>query len=880
MYLIKIFLKNQKGFSSLILIFAVVAVIVGVYLTRNFDLYEFAKARFAPRFASSGASEGIEFIGTDKQVITETPSAQVVVRITSPWQVQPTQNAYLDGLIPVISHVNAQDSSTRTRVAQVTASVDDVNEDGSSFFYKEKVLFAGNGSSLDKSTLGLRFRNLGIPKGVEIKSANIEVYSPKSSWIPVKNRIYGENTANSTPFSISSRPSQKSFTISSSVYDQNVNWKAGTWNSIGDVTNIVKELVSKGEWIEGNSMSFIFKGFGPRWSRKLFPSYDGNNGLSPKLTVIYSETVSPTSSPVPSATVAPSPVMSATPTLSPSPSPLVYVKAALLAEDQAFTKNLITLNNFVQNPTEVTYVFTDSSPGEKILHAKIISTTGEEKVYSTKITLKTPLPSVTPVPSQISQGGNSMAMGKWNPNPKHDICPNSADTSRIKEIHDSYKVVGPDGKFYPTWHPPVDPATGCKFGHEHGRDPSQSMVWKQVKEYFFFDTNKNGLMDPSEESVSGLPFGYVNEQLDVYNSASSVKTGMRHEDHVGHKVDWVNDETDLATHQMSTTKNTGAWVGKLGNGTMQNDTGIRCFYLSKPHQGVSTPDAFMNNIHEVFYFADCRHQSDPSYNQKVSVALIEGFGSAGGFTNFMPMCKIERRSAPQDLICPLGKNTDGSCTKDAVNQNYPDGGHGSDREIISRDCMEIGFLVPQGQWSGNMYEAWPASLNISTAGGKSLIKGINLLFDVEDANRYYYPETQKTKNGYNNPDAKTNLGFTMDLCYENFGGRIARGGPCEWATNYGRVTDIKWDDPRSAFRGVHRGMYFQPGILENNAGPEIWYTDPFGKNASTTPFAGSVKQQLTPKNLNYSSLIGGQSIDPRVTDRVHDNGNGTVHAPN
>src|SRR5262245_1059193 len=41
-------------------------------------------------------------------------------------------------------------------------------------------------------------------------------------------------------------------------------------------------------------------------------------------------------------------------------------------------------------------------------------------------------------------------------------------------LHDSYVVTGPDGKVYPTWHPPVDPVYGCYFGHEHGSDPRTS----------------------------------------------------------------------------------------------------------------------------------------------------------------------------------------------------------------------------------------------------------------------------------------------------------------------------------------------------------------------------------------------------------------------
>ncbi len=39
-------------------------------------------------------------------------------------------------------------------------------------------------------------------------------------------------------------------------------------------------------------------------------------------------------------------------------------------------------------------------------------------------------------------------------------------------IHNQYVATGPDGNLYPTWHPPVDPATGCVFDHEHGDNPN------------------------------------------------------------------------------------------------------------------------------------------------------------------------------------------------------------------------------------------------------------------------------------------------------------------------------------------------------------------------------------------------------------------------
>ncbi len=91
-------------------------------------------------------------------------------------------------------------------------------------------------------------------------------------------------------------------------------------------------------------------------------------------------------------------------------------------------------------------------------------------------------------------------------------------------IHARYQAQGPDGKMYPTWHPPIDHDSGCAFDHEHGSDPHS---------YVGFQS-------------SGMPlFGYT-----------SARAGIR-ETHQGFKVFVAND--DLHGH---------AWMI-----TLQQDTG-------------------------------------------------------------------------------------------------------------------------------------------------------------------------------------------------------------------------------------------------------------------------------------------------------------------
>jgi hypothetical protein len=290
------------------------------------------------------------------------------------------------------------------------------------------------------------------------------------------------------------------------------------------------------------------------------------------------------------------------------------------------------------------------------------------------------------------------------------------------------------------------------------------------------------------------------------------------------------------------------------------------------------------------YLADCRHTSDLAacgnpndlatcpnshpQNSQIATTQLQPFGTAGGFTSFMPMCRIERRNDPQDFV-PVGHS--------ALSGYYPNGA--GDREIITRQCVEIGFLVPPGEWSGNFYEAWPASLSVRGNGPQAIVEGINLLFDVQDAARYFYPETLKALRGYDlqRPElAGTHLGYSMDLCYDTSlvgQNRRSRGGACDWATQFGQIAGIDWNDPRSGFRGLNRGMYFQPAVIRNQGGPPVWYTNPYGGAASTTPFPGSLPQRVSARNVDYGALIG-QAIDPRVAQRVHPDGGGTVHAPN
>lgn len=174
--------------------------------------------------------------------------------------------------------------------------------------------------------------------------------------------------------------------------------------------------------------------------------------------------------------------------------------------------------------------------------APCVAITGADSVRADKCIEVPVTPPDTVVPPPADSVPWSRAMGLWKPTRPGDC---------TQAQHDAYSVVGPDGKRYPTWHPPVHPS-GCVFGHEHGDDPATSPL----------------------DSIGPVLFGYVNEQ------AMLGEHFHRHEDHVGHKVFVVNGREFTPQNLLG------------------EQSAIRCDLIVKLHQGTHSPDGFTNNLHE------------------------------------------------------------------------------------------------------------------------------------------------------------------------------------------------------------------------------------------------------------------------------------------
>ncbi len=159
--------------------------------------------------------------------------------------------------------------------------------------------------------------------------------------------------------------------------------------------------------------------------------------------------------------------------------------------------------------------------------------------------------------------GFSAAYDSWQPGPGDTCTP---------EIHNQYSVVGPDRLLYPTWHPPVDAASGCTFGHEHGRNPRGSHLY---------------------EETGDIPFGLALPA-----------------DHVGYKLEWQNDVEFR-------------FSGDAANSLLT----VRCDVLVGLHQGSHGAGAFGNPRHELIYHAHCTDGTD------LHITMITTIGNEGEFVS-------------------------------------------------------------------------------------------------------------------------------------------------------------------------------------------------------------------------------------------------------
>lgn len=499
----------------------------------------------------------------------------------------------------------------------------------------------------------------------------------------------------------------------------------------------------------------------------------------------------------------------------------------------------------------------------------------------------------TPTGMQHTQNpGESMAMNFWAPggknapNAKYDKCDDGTD---VVSAHKAYYVVAYDGIKYPTWHPPVvtNPITGvgkCYFGHEHGSNPQKYVHWGEIVQHFGKDSNGDGKITAmvigddgkiTQGDRAGIPFAIANEHMDqYYNQEGRDSIFVRHEDHVGHKIEYVNNEAEMqgnSTHVMAQLPGTtGISVPyyKTGTNTYQ-PTGVVCTHLHKFHQGTHSGDAIRNNLHEVIFHSTCQSvtvdgiNAPSAYpNNTVLLTGMMAFGKPGEYIRF---CFADRSTK----VCPDGKNANGSCTvNDPLISKLPNAinSNSAGRNIVDKYCFDNFAKLNPGQNYFNPYELWEGDLRIEKANG-DMIAEHGRQWDVLDPIRYI--DTAET----------SGFGYNQNRCNQG----LPYSGNCDRG-----VKGSEWNSPQAAFKGLQRTAYFGRNRVSNQGGQEIWWTDPLGGNAVTTAFATGLKQKVSPVEADIQKVqslvqqLKGQDnfLNDRALQRQFSDGGHTVHAPN
>jgi len=457
----------------------------------------------------------------------------------------------------------------------------------------------------------------------------------------------------------------------------------------------------------------------------------------------------------------------------------------------------------------------------------------------------------------ISSGGgtnpsdrpNSAAMGQWTPVSGVDTC--------TQAFHDTFFVIGPDGKKYPTWHPPtaVDPATKtlCSFGHEHGRDPRGSALWDALRVHYAFDQNNNGTIDTAERDASGIPFGYVAEQLRAFNAANGLAANNRVQAHVSYKIAWEN----------------GILRTRTVNGQPQTFD-LSCDALTMLNQDTQSADAFASNLQELIYAVDCSRGNDAAvYGGKAYVSVMATFGDPGQFAVSQPDGTIDtiRFGTAQPPDSPAGNGEVG-------------------RVIPIADNVYAAVLVPAGATSDfatGLTETWFAGARLIRTDATELVF-LDPSFAVRSASRYF------------DVAQIDGVARTVDLCYIGLsaGGlviddpllagqivRQARGPECAAIAPNGPATAVvnrvRFDDLTSPFNGCRRSTGLGLTRINNTTPTTIWYSDPYGQATRSTTFTGGVKQFVVTINNSATTgldrVIFGTDIDFCVAGS-------NIHAPN
>jgi hypothetical protein len=392
-------------------------------------------------------------------------------------------------------------------------------------------------------------------------------------------------------------------------------------------------------------------------------------------------------------------------------------------------------------------------------------------------------------------------------------------------------------------------------------EPAGAAWWDDIRRHFAFDANGNGSIDSSELAASGVPFGYIEEQLDAFNAATGVSPaiGQRRMPHTSYKVYVSNGvRRDRA----------------IAGGTESYD--LTCRVLLAYHQSTATADAFASNLHPILAAIDCNHGTQAANNPiKIVASMLAPFGRPA----LIDAGPVDGTTVP---LIPLG-----ALPVPANSVQVAPGSADDPRRLPTyAERTRDQTFVATGSISdltAALRERWDTTISLRRDGGELARLETALL--VDDPIRYY---------GRN-----AALDYTVGLCYAGLdsagdwcdqpgeAGSIVRRprgtNDCTALAPNGAATAlgerVAFDALGSPFRNCQRRIALADTRIANGGtGTEVWYTDPYGGGARTTSFAGGVKQFIARGATPSGIVLAETALLPANPDGCPVGAR--IHAPN
>ncbi|MEH6814286.1 MAG: hypothetical protein V7677_17255, partial [Motiliproteus sp.] len=160
---------------------------------------------------------------------------------------------------------------------------------------KLHVTYLSGSTTPAAQTIGLRFSNINIPQGATVSSAVMSFTADNANTTTTSLVLYGEDADQSSSFTstandlgVVSRP-RTTASVNWNSAGTLTAWVNGTQYQSPDLTSIIQEIVNRGGWCGGNSLSIVVTGTGQRIAK----SYESDPSQAAQLSITYDPTSNP-----------------------------------------------------------------------------------------------------------------------------------------------------------------------------------------------------------------------------------------------------------------------------------------------------------------------------------------------------------------------------------------------------------------------------------------------------------------------------------------------------------------------------------------------------------------------------------------------------------